>query len=167
MCISPSLTPLANDFPSLLCRLSSAALQWEHPMYPGHRHRVVRKSHQALLLLFLVLLLVVPKLRLRNTEDDPYSNDTPILISTAHRAPSKLIHIVHCSVGTTGSRIYLCSWASITTIISVNTLLVCLSPSGISTSSRITSRTLWRRTTPNGRLRFSAKAANHYSGHVV
>jgi hypothetical protein len=165
MCISPSLTLLANGFPSLPCRLSWAALQWEHPMYPGHHHRVVLKSHQALLPLCLILLLVVPKVS--NIEDDPYSKGTPILISTAHRAPSKLIPIVHCSVGTTGSRIYLCSWASITTIISVNTLLVCSSPSGISTSSRIILRTLWRRTTPNGRLRFSAKVANRYSGHVV
>ncbi len=81
--------------------------------------------------LCLVLLLAVPKLRLSNVEDGPHRNDTPVLISIIPLTLSKLIYMVHCSVSTTGTHIYLCSRGSITTIIPMNTSLVCSSPSGI------------------------------------
>jgi hypothetical protein len=168
MCISPLLTPRANDSPSLLRRPAPVVLQSGHLTCLGRHHRVVQKSHRTLLLVCLVVLrLVVPKTRSNDTEDDQLRDDTLILRSTALHTPSNPIFIIRYSAGiTTGTRIYLCSLA-ITTITSMSTSLVCSSHSGILISSHNTLRTLWRHTTLRGPLHFSTKVASHCSGRVL
>ena len=137
-------------------------------MGPGRRHQTVQRSHQTLLLFCLfVLRPVVLRPRSNSTEDGQQPKDTPILRLIALHTLPNLIFIIHCSAGTTGTRTYLCSPALIITIISVNMSLVCSSLNGILILSHNTLLTLWRHTTLNGLLHFSAKVASHYSGLVV
>src|SRR5712671_1348971 len=101
-------------------------------MHPARRHQLAQKRHQAFLQLCLVLRPLVPMLRLSSTEDDKHRNDAPILVLVPPHTLSK-----HCFVDTTtGTRIYLRSWAPTIMTISGNMLLVCSSLSGISTSNR-------------------------------